>query len=235
MASAAADCADVTKLNRSQVVHGETAFILPCLGRTELDEQEAGRRPCRSRTAPPASMVRVAGVQPASANLRSEPAIIAGIAKATLAPNPHVDWDGWVADYDRVRDAIGATYPTIFRDMSRRMWEPGQLPSPLAGARRNMEHRARARRTSSRRKHWRRDIDTPVEQRDIVQFDHAAQQRSVQHHRVWLRRSFPWRARHPHGRADAPQRYSALRLERARRGDAEHGGRRRSPALRSLD
>ena len=70
--------------------------------------------------------------EPASPHLLSEPAIVAGIAKATLRPNPRVDWDMWVADYARVRDAIELTYPEDFRDFNARMWTPGGFHRPLA-------------------------------------------------------------------------------------------------------
>jgi anaerobic selenocysteine-containing dehydrogenase len=64
----------------------------------------------------------------------SEPAIVAGIAKATLPPNPRVDWDKWVGDYSLVRDAIEATYPDQFKDFNKRLFTPGGFPRPL-GAR----------------------------------------------------------------------------------------------------
>ena len=158
----------VTKLNRSQVVHGETAFILPCLGRTELDEQETGPQAVSVEDSTACIHGSRGRRAPASANLWSEPAIIAGIAKATLAPNPHVDWDGWVADYDRVRDAIGATYPDIFHDMSRRMWEPGGFHRQLA-ARERTWNTATGKANFITPETLATDIDTPVEQRDIVQ------------------------------------------------------------------
>jgi anaerobic selenocysteine-containing dehydrogenase len=63
--------------------------------------------------------------QPASTHLRSEPAIIAGIAKATLPPNPKVKWDEWIGDYALIRDLIEATYPNQFHDFNARMWTPG--------------------------------------------------------------------------------------------------------------
>lgn len=56
---------------------------------------------------------------PASPDLRSEPAIIAGIAKAAL-PNTPVDWDALVADYDRIRDKIEAVFPD-FHDFNARI------------------------------------------------------------------------------------------------------------------
>jgi hypothetical protein len=73
------------------------------------------------------------GMQPpASPELLSEPAIIAGIAKATLPPNPRIDWDAWVADYGKVRDAIAETYPENFHDFNARMWQPGGFHRHLA-------------------------------------------------------------------------------------------------------
>lgn len=62
-----------------------------------------------------------------------------GLAKATLEPNPKVDWDGFVRDYGRIRDAIEATWPKIFRDFNRRMRTPGGFPKPLAAAERRWE------------------------------------------------------------------------------------------------
>lgn len=63
------------------------------------------------------------GLKPASEHLLSEPAIVAGIAKATL-PASKVDWHALVADYDRIRDGIEAVFP-IFEDYNRRVREPG--------------------------------------------------------------------------------------------------------------
>lgn len=63
------------------------------------------------------------GLPPASEHLLSEPAIVAGIAKATL-PQTKVDWDGLVGDYDRIRDDIEAVFP-MFKDFNRRVREPG--------------------------------------------------------------------------------------------------------------
>jgi len=64
-------------------------------------------------------------------NLLSEPKIVAELAKATLRPNPKLDWDAWVSDYSLIRDAIERTYPDQFRDFNRRMFEPGGFPRPL--------------------------------------------------------------------------------------------------------
>ena len=72
--------------------------------------------------------------KPVADDLLSEPKIIAELAKATLPPNPKLNWDAWVGDYSLVRDAIESTYPDQFRDFNQRMFEPGGFPRPL-GAR----------------------------------------------------------------------------------------------------
>jgi anaerobic selenocysteine-containing dehydrogenase len=63
--------------------------------------------------------------KPASEHLLSETAIVAGIAKATLPPNPKVDWDGWVGDYAVIRELIAETYPEEFHDFNERLFTPG--------------------------------------------------------------------------------------------------------------
>jgi len=63
--------------------------------------------------------------KPASPDLKSEVAIVAGLAKATLPANPKVKWDEWVADYSLIRDEIAETYSAEFHDFNARMWEPG--------------------------------------------------------------------------------------------------------------
>ncbi|WP_454301658.1 FdhF/YdeP family oxidoreductase [Salana multivorans] len=94
-----------TKLNRSHLVHGAKALILPCLGRTERDEQEGGVQGVTVEDAMSMVHLSVGRKRPASSHLRSEPAIIAGIAKATL-PDTRTPWDWYVGDYDRIRDVM---------------------------------------------------------------------------------------------------------------------------------
>ena len=114
-----------TKLNRSHLYPGKSAYILPCLGRYEIDEQETGNQSVTSEDS--FSMINgsTGHRKPASDHLKSELAIVAGIAKATLAPSPHLDWDAWTADYGLVRDLIEKTYPDDFADFNDRMFEPG--------------------------------------------------------------------------------------------------------------
>ena len=112
-----------TKLNRSHLIPAKQAFLLPCLGRTEQDVQASGLQSVTVEDS--MSMVHASqgGLVPASEHLRSEPAIVAGIA-STLLPATKVDWHGLVADYDRIRDGIESVFP-IFTDFNRRVREPG--------------------------------------------------------------------------------------------------------------
>ena len=102
-----------TKLNRTCLLTAKDSLILPCLGRTERDVQAGG--PQAVTVEDSMSMVHASRgkLAPASPDLRSEPAIIAGIAKAALPDTP-VDWDALVADYDRIRDKIEAVFPDFF-------------------------------------------------------------------------------------------------------------------------
>src|ERR1700720_140903 len=112
-----------TKLNRSHLLPARESFILPCLGRTESDIQATGRQSVTVEDS--MSMVHASrGVlKPASEHLRSEPAIIAGIALATL-PNTRVDWANLIADYGKIRDAIEAVFPE-FADFNAHIAKPG--------------------------------------------------------------------------------------------------------------
>ncbi|WP_224778964.1 FdhF/YdeP family oxidoreductase [Leucobacter sp. Psy1] len=94
-----------TKLNRSHLVHGERALILPCIGRTERDEQDTGVQETSVEDA--MSMVHLSRGhrRPASPHLRSEPAIIAGMARATL-PDSQTPWQWYVGAYDRIREVM---------------------------------------------------------------------------------------------------------------------------------
>lgn len=125
-----------TKLNRNHVIHGRQSWVLPCLGRIEIDRQAAGPQDVTVEDSTACMHGSRGMAEPVASTLLSEPAIVAGIAKATLDPNPKVDWDAWVADYGRVRDAIEETYPDIFRDFNARMWTPGGFRRPIGAAHR---------------------------------------------------------------------------------------------------
>jgi molybdopterin-dependent oxidoreductase alpha subunit len=120
-----------TKLNRSHVVHGEISYLLPCLGRLEVDEQASGPQAVSIESSVAHFHGSRGRTRPASPHLKSEPAIVAGLAKATLQGKGNVDWDKWVDDYATVREAIELTYPETFKRFNERLFQPGGFPRPL--------------------------------------------------------------------------------------------------------
>ncbi|WP_176517045.1 FdhF/YdeP family oxidoreductase [Pseudomonas faucium] len=124
-----------TKLNRSHLVTGADALILPCLGRTEIDLQEDG--PQGVTVEDTFSMVHISHGQlrPRSPHLRSEPWIVAGMAKATLGNAP-IDWEYAVADYGRIRAMIADVIPG-FADFNERLQHPGGFHLGNSAAERN--------------------------------------------------------------------------------------------------
>jgi molybdopterin-dependent oxidoreductase alpha subunit len=118
-----------TKLNRSHLLTGKEAIILPVLGRTEQDVQAGSAQSITVEDS--MSMVHASRgkLPPASEHLRSEPAIVAGIAMATL-PFSKVPWQAMVKDYDLIRDGIEAVFPE-FEKFNERIRIPGGFRLPL--------------------------------------------------------------------------------------------------------
>jgi len=114
-----------TKLNRSHLIHGQGAWLLPCLSRIEIDRQASGEQIVSMEDSTSGIHPSHGQREPASPHLLSEPAIVAGLAKATLPPNPKVDWDGWVGDYTLIRHAIAECHPEWYSDYDNRMRRPG--------------------------------------------------------------------------------------------------------------
>ena len=158
----------LTKLNRTALVHGEVSYILPCLGRIEIDVQANGPQAVSMEDSTGCIHGSRGQVKPASPHLLSEQRIVAELARAAAPNGSTIPWDDWVADYSKIRDAIAATYPDIFHDFNARMWTPGGFHRPL-GAR----HREWKTKTGKANfivaKSLADDIDTPEDQRDIVQ------------------------------------------------------------------
>jgi molybdopterin-dependent oxidoreductase alpha subunit len=120
-----------TKLNRSHLVHGEKTYLLPCLSRIEVDQQASGEQAVSMEDSTGCMHGSRGVTPPAAPELRSEPFIIAGLAKATLKERSTVDWDRWVADYSIVRDEIAKTWPDNFHDFNARLWTPGGFARAL--------------------------------------------------------------------------------------------------------
>ena len=124
-----------TKLNRTHLLMAKASYVLPCLGRTERDTQDGG--PQAVTVEDSMSMVHASRgfLMPPGENVRSEPWIVAGIAKATLGGKGAIDWDGYVANYDRIRDKIEAVFPA-FKDYNTRIRAPGGFHLPNSAAER---------------------------------------------------------------------------------------------------
>jgi molybdopterin-dependent oxidoreductase alpha subunit len=112
-----------TKLNRSHLILAKESIILPCLGRTELDVQAEGVQAVTVEDS--MSMVHASEgeLEPASEHLRSEPAIVGAMARATM-PQSKVNWEALVGNYDLIRDGIEGVFP-IFAGYNERIRHPG--------------------------------------------------------------------------------------------------------------
>jgi len=121
-----------TKLNRAHLITGTQALILPCLGRTEIDRQQSGPQFVSTENSMAVVQASRGMLEPASKQLRSEPAIVAELARATLDSESTVNWEELVADYDRIRDLISRVVPG-FHDYNNRIRQPRgfQLPNPI--------------------------------------------------------------------------------------------------------
>jgi len=115
----------ITKLNRSALLPGEISYILPVLGRLEIDETKAGPQVLSMEDTSACVHGNRGLRKPASPHLISEIRLICELARAVLEPNPRVRWDDYMQDYAEIRKEIGETLPDSFWDYERRMWEPG--------------------------------------------------------------------------------------------------------------
>ena len=126
-----------TKLNRSHLVTGRTALILPSLGRTDKDVQSGKKQQVSVEDS--MSMVHLSrgSLTPAGDHLRSEVAIVCGLAQALFGPDHSVPWAEFTADYDRIRDSIARVIPG-FEDFNTKVRGPDGfgLPHPPRDERR---------------------------------------------------------------------------------------------------
>lgn len=121
-----------TKLNRSHLIHGEEALILPCYGRSDLDTTggtEAQFVTCENSM----GVVQMSKgmLKPVSEDLLSEPEIVARLAQATLGARSKVNWNKYILHYDNIREDIERTIPG-FDKYNLRVRVPGgfYLPNP---------------------------------------------------------------------------------------------------------
>ena len=126
-----------TKLNRSHLVHGKVAYLLPCRGRIEIDHQATGPQSVTMEDSTGCMHGSRGVTEPASPHLLSEPAILAGIARHLFPNNQAIPWERWVGDYSLIREEIAAIFPEIFHDFNARMWTPGGFRRPMPVAQRH--------------------------------------------------------------------------------------------------
>ena len=114
----------ITKLNRTALAVGEQSLILPCLGRSEIDVQLGGEQFVSTESTMLNVQMSKGIFEPASEHLRSEPWIIAQLAKSTLGERTTIDWDSMAADYDNIRNAISNVIDGC-ENYNERIREPG--------------------------------------------------------------------------------------------------------------
>ncbi|MEM9823889.1 MAG: molybdopterin-dependent oxidoreductase, partial [Bacteroidota bacterium] len=118
-----------TKLNRSHLITGKTALILPCLGRTERDIQHGVPQFVSVENSMGIVHASKGKLGPASSQLKSEPAIVAALARATFGVNALPEWSEWTKNYDLIRDAIEKTIPG-FEQYNQRVRQAGGFYLP---------------------------------------------------------------------------------------------------------
>ncbi|MDK1474153.1 FdhF/YdeP family oxidoreductase [Streptomyces sp. 549] len=126
-----------TKLNRSHVVTGARALILPTLGRTERDRQAGGDQFVTVEDSMGMVHASRGRLQPAGPLLLSEPAIVSRLARRVLGARSRTEWEEFERDYSAIRARIAAVVPG-FEDFERRVSRPGgfTLPHPARDGRR---------------------------------------------------------------------------------------------------
>ncbi|BDS12583.1 FdhF/YdeP family oxidoreductase [Aureispira anguillae] len=112
-----------TKLNRSHLVTGKEALILPCLSRAEEDIQSSGRQFVTVENSMGVVHQSQGSFEPASPHLKSEPAIVTGIAQATFGSSSTVNWSQMIDNYDTIRNHI-ETVIGGFENYNQRVRQP---------------------------------------------------------------------------------------------------------------
>ncbi|MGI5337311.1 FdhF/YdeP family oxidoreductase [Streptomyces sp. CA-181903] len=120
-----------TKLNRSHVITGARALILPTLGRTERDRQRGGDQFVTVEDSMGMVHASRGRLDPASPHLLSEPAIVCRLARAVLGTASTTPWERFEEDYGAIRDRIARVIPG-FEDFNARVARPGGFTLPHA-------------------------------------------------------------------------------------------------------
>jgi molybdopterin-dependent oxidoreductase alpha subunit len=119
-----------TKLNRAHLTTGRQALILPCLGRSERDQQSTGEQLVTVEDSMGIINPSRGHMAPASNQLLSEPAIVARLAQAVFGRKPSLKWSEWSADYNLIRDEIEQIIPGFGQFNQRISKGVFYLPNP---------------------------------------------------------------------------------------------------------
>ncbi len=118
-----------TKLNRSHLVHGEEAIILPCYGRSDKDIMNGEQQFVSCENSMGVVQMSKGGLKPISDQLLSEPVIVCRLAKATLGSRSKVNWDLYEQHYDYIRNDIELVIPG-FENYNQQVRRPGGFYLP---------------------------------------------------------------------------------------------------------
>ena len=169
-----------TKLNRGHIVHGQEALILPCLARSDIDMQASGRQSITVEDS--MSMVHASSglVEPPSPELKSEVAIVCGMARATCRTAASIGMPSR-ATTTLIRDKIEAVFPVLFADFNARLRVPG-------GFHLNNGPRDRIWKTANGKANFLviegLAEDARIANPGYADADHDPQPRPVQHHHI---------------------------------------------------
>jgi molybdopterin-dependent oxidoreductase alpha subunit len=120
-----------TKLNRSHLIHGDEAIILPCYGRSDKDMSGGIQQFVTTENSMGVIQLSKGNLEPVSGNMLSEPEIVCRLALATLNSKSKTNWELYIKNYDIIRDDIARTIPG-FENYNERVKKPGGFYLPNA-------------------------------------------------------------------------------------------------------
>jgi molybdopterin-dependent oxidoreductase alpha subunit len=120
-----------TKLNRSHLIHGKTALILPCLGRTDKDFQKSGEQFITTENSMGVVQKSQGVLKPLSEDMMSEPAIVGHLAHGVLGDKHNINWLAYAEDYGLIREDISNVIEG-FKDYDKKVNEDGGFYLPNA-------------------------------------------------------------------------------------------------------
>ncbi|GAB4040397.1 FdhF/YdeP family oxidoreductase [Spirosoma jeollabukense] len=125
-----------TKLNRGHLTTGKTALLLPCFTHLDIDQQRSGEQFTSCENSMGVVSQSKGVLEPLEGDMKSEVAIVCGIARATLGDRSTVDWQAYINNYDTIRDAISRVIPG-FEQFNEKIRKPGGFYLPNGPRERN--------------------------------------------------------------------------------------------------